>query len=993
MGQHRDDGPHDLTDLALGATVDASDLGSAPTAHATPDGRPEGGEGRRLRRGESLGRYVVLDLLGAGAMGAVYTAYDPELDRRVALKVVRHAAPSEAVRQQGRGRLVREAQSMARLSHPNVIHVYDVGTVGEDVYIAMEHVEGASLRDWLAAEPRRVAEILDVYLQAARGLAHAHAAGVVHRDFKPDNCLVGADGRVRVIDFGIARHEAAPSEERAPDAAELARPVEGSPAALAQMVETRAGVLIGTPAYMAPEQLEGRGADARSDQFAFCVALYEALYARRPFDGEGVLQIIGEVTSGRLRPPPRDPRVPEHVAEAITRGLARDPGARFASMDALIAALAPPERRAGARWLAVGALAVAVGLAVALAFGRPAADEGACRGLERHLEGVWDAGATEAVREAFAGSGVPFAEESFARVRALLDERAARWVAMREEACEATRVAGEQSEEVLELRMACLDRRLRELDEVVRVLRHADADRVRRSTQLAGDLPPVARCADVDRLRADAAHEPPPDAREAVQRLSRRLARLRALTEAGDYERAAPLAEELVAAARATGFAPIEAEAHFRRSRVRVATGDLRGARDDLLEAARLADRGHDLEGEAAAWIDLVFVVGSKLREREEALRWARFARSTLDELGDAPLLSGRLRYDEGLVQGALGHHDRALAAFADTERDYRRILPADHWRLAVVHGARASALNQLGRTEEALAEHRRAIDGMRSALGARHPNVAPLLNNYASALRRADRLDEARAAYREALELKRATLGADHPSVAVTLVNLGALEQRLGRYERAAALFGEARALRRRTLGESHALYASAVGYEAELALDRERWDEGVEGYRRALTLAEARGDAWAVARATNDVAWALMRAGRLAEAEPLARQALEALVAREVEPRLIAFPRTVLGTIQVERGRPAEAVGPLTLALRARTEAHTDPEHLALTQYALGRALYESGRDPARGYALVARARTTFERAHARGRWGRARAEAWLAAHERPEAVEERR
>jgi len=396
---------------------------------------------------------------------------------------------------------------------------------------------------------------------------------------------------------------------------------------------------------------------------------------------------------------------------------------------------------------------------------------------------------------------------------------------------------------------------------------------------------------------------------------------------------------------------------------------------------------------EAEAWIDLVFVVGWRLREREEGLRWARFARSALDELGDAPLLAGRLRYDEGVVQGALGHHDRALEAYDETERLYRRILPEDHWRFAVIHGARASALNRLGRTEEALEQHRLAIDGMRAALGERHPKVAPLLNNHASALRHADRLDEARAVYAEALELKRETLGADHPSVAVTLVNLGSLEQRLGRYERAAALFREARELRRRTLGESHALYASVVAYEAELALDRQRWDEGIEGYRRALTLAEARGDAWPVARARNNVAWALARAGRPAGAEALARQALAAFLEREVEPRMAAFPRTVLGLTFVERGRPEEAVGPLTLALQARMAADAEPEHLALTRYALGRALYESGRDRGRGHDLVERSREGFARAHARGRWGRSRAEAWLAAHERPAAVDERR
>lgn len=947
----------------------------------------------RFQRGDAVGRYVVLDRLGQGAMGAVFTAYDPELDRRVALKVVRHDARSEEARRQGRGRLVREAQAMARLSHPNVIHVYDVGTVDEDVYIAMEYVDGPSLASWLAAEERSVDAILDAYLQAARGLAHAHAAGVVHRDFKPDNALMGADGRVRVIDFGIARHHAVATGAEALDEASLSAPVENSPAALARVVETRAGMLIGTPAYMSPEQFEGEGADARSDQFAFCVALYEALYRVRPFEGQGVLQLMSEVTLGNLRPPPRDGRAPVHVGEALSRGLARDPAARFPSMDALIAALAPAASHGSLQWVAVAVLVVATALGVTLALEAPAGGAAVCEGLARHLDGVWDGPRRAAVREAFDATGVPFAEASFERVRASLDRRAEAWVAMRREACEATRVAGEQSEEVLDLRMACLDRRLRELDTAARVLAHADADRVEGSTRLVSDLPPLSRCADVDRLRAEAAHQPPPEQREAVARGRRRLTRLGALTDAGDYDRAADLAAELVREAGEVGFAPLEAEAFLRRSRVRVANGEVHGAREDLLEAARLADRGHDLHVEAQAWIDLVFVVGWKLREAEEAQHWARFARSTLDELGDDPLLEGRLRYDEGIVQGVLGHHDRALAAFDETERHYRRVLPEAHWRLAVLDGARASALNRLGRTEEALAAHRRALAGMRAALGERHPNVTALLNNYASALRHADRLGEAREVYAQALELKRETLGDDHPSVAVTLVNLGSLEQRLGRYERAAALFAEARALRRRTLGESHALYASVRVFEAELALDRGRFEEGVAGYRRALAAAEARGEPWPTARAKNNLAWALMRADRYADAELLAREALAAFLEREVEPRMAAFPRTVLGLAFVELGRPEEAVGPLTLALRAREEGRTDPEYLALTQYALGRALFESGRDRSRGHALVERARDVFARAHARGRWGGARAEAWLEAHERPPVADERR
>jgi serine/threonine protein kinase len=216
-----------------------------------------------LSPGTSIARYRVLDVIGSGAMGTVYAVYDPVLDRRVALKLVRGGVVSDEARE----RVLREAQAMARLTHPNVVAVHDAGIVGEQVFIAMDLVEGRSLSRWLADTHPALPAILDAFLQAGRGLLATHRAGLVHRDFKPDNVLVGADGSVRVGDFGLARIESAPDAVTTPDA----------PAPLPTITAslTRTGAFLGTPAYMALEQLEGRPADARSDQFAFCVALYE----------------------------------------------------------------------------------------------------------------------------------------------------------------------------------------------------------------------------------------------------------------------------------------------------------------------------------------------------------------------------------------------------------------------------------------------------------------------------------------------------------------------------------------------------------------------------------------------------------------------------------------------------------------------------------------------------------------------------------------------
>ena len=301
---------------------------------------------RALPAGTQVGRYVVGERVGAGAMGTVYAAHDPDLDRQVALKVMRRRSSGEELR----ARLLREGQAMARLTHPGVITVYDVGTLDDQLFVAMELVTGGTLRDWLARRPRDWREVLDVLRRAGAGLACAHASGLVHRDFKPDNVLVGDDGRVRVTDFGLARATRDESSDVAPlDAA-------GDPL---EATLTRTGALVGTPAYMAPEQLRGEAVDARADIFSFCVALYEALYGDRPFDGSTLVALRDAIERGAVRPAPRGSRVPRGLRRALVVGLRAEPGDRYASMDALLRALddAIPRSRTRTALVAVAAAA------------------------------------------------------------------------------------------------------------------------------------------------------------------------------------------------------------------------------------------------------------------------------------------------------------------------------------------------------------------------------------------------------------------------------------------------------------------------------------------------------------------------------------------------------------------------------------------------------------------------------------------------------------
>ncbi|MCX4241201.1 serine/threonine-protein kinase [Paraliomyxa miuraensis] len=308
----------------------------------------------------TIGKYEVLRRIGRGGMGTVYVAHDPELDRKVALKVLR------ADRTRGRERMLQEARALAKLSHPNVVAVHEVGLHDDDrVFVAMEYVEGKTLRAWLEAGPARTA-LYDVFVQAARGLQAAHRAGLVHRDFKPENVLIGDDGRVRVVDFGVAKtSDSLDPEVRSDGAAGSAQADERTH----QASLTLTGQLLGTPAYMAPEQFMGASVDARTDVFAFCVALYEALAGRRPFDGDDAASVSAAVLTGRPHALGASD-VPSALATLIQQGLSREPAERPESLDALIRALestralvpAPvraPKRRA--RAIVAGAMAAGLG--------------------------------------------------------------------------------------------------------------------------------------------------------------------------------------------------------------------------------------------------------------------------------------------------------------------------------------------------------------------------------------------------------------------------------------------------------------------------------------------------------------------------------------------------------------------------------------------------------------------------------------------------------
>ncbi|HWB78028.1 MAG TPA: serine/threonine-protein kinase, partial [Nannocystaceae bacterium] len=507
-----------------------------------------------LAPGAVIGRYVVLEELGAGAMGRVYAAFDPRLDRRVALKLMRGHALLDAAPSKASQRLLREAQALARLAHPNVVAVHDVAIVGGAVAIAMEFVRGQSLREWMD-ERRSWREIVAVFADAGRGLAAAHAAGVIHRDFKPDNVMIGEDGRVRVVDFGLARsdlpssdsgHELLVSHESLGDAADKS---------------ATAGVA-GTPAYMAPELFGAGHADPRTDQFSFCVTLYEALHGVRPFNGSSLAELAVNASNGRIAVPSQQADIPAWLQRVVMQGLKPLAAERHVDMTALVTALAadPSARRrriAIASGVALGVTALVT--AVALASNRP----GPCEREDDALAGVWDDAKRTAIHDALAKTGVSWAGLIQGEIDERLDAQAAAWRDMSRESCLATRVRGEQSEALLDLRAACLAMRRRELASVTDVLARADADVAREAVRVLDTLGPIAACADIGALQQAVPPPDDPEVRARVDGLRAQLTSVDALTRAGKYDDALAQVLPVKDAAAELGYAPLVAEAGY----------------------------------------------------------------------------------------------------------------------------------------------------------------------------------------------------------------------------------------------------------------------------------------------------------------------------------------------------------------------------------------------------------------------------------------------
>ena len=924
---------------------------------------------------EFAGRYRILREIGRGGMGVVYAAYDEELDRRIALKVVRPGAGRHAVSQ---ARMLREARAIAQLSHPNVVQVHDVGEFGGQIFLALELVRGQTLVEWAEAGRRDLAAILEVYIQAGRGLAAAHSTGLVHRDFKPANALVGEDGRVRVLDFGLARTAAETSAGETTEAS-VRRSTSSAETAL-----TQTGTIVGTPAYMAPEQHLGEHVDARSDQFSFCVALWEAVTGARPFTGSTCETIRAAVLAGALVEPSRERRPPAALLAVLRRGLAIAPDERWPSMDALLVAL---ERlRARRRGWLVLAAALAGGIVVGgLAALRGPSPPSCAAGAER-LADAWNPPARARVRDAFFKTGVVYAEPTWSRVERTLDSYAEAWLALDQEACEATHVRGEQSETVLHLQYTCLHARRRELRALVEVFGEADGKTVQRAVDAVGHLRPVADCRDVERLLKDTVEPPAAESTEAVERLRAELARSDALRHAGQYDGSLEQLTTLVSTARQLDYPPVLAEALLSLGRMQTSLGRSAEAAKTLTEAWWTGLSSHHDQVALTAASSVVYVLGSRLSKPEEGRVWARHAEAMLARgVGDKAERSDLLGH-LGMVHQAEGdyHGARALLEQAQAlDESNPSIRP---WQRTAGLNNLGTVCKDLGDYDAAEAYYRRSLAIVQDAYGEIHPGVSMAYNNLGVVFGLRARYAEAEQHYLRALEIARTTLGPDSTDVASTLNNLALVRHDLQRYDEAERDLLAALAIFAKALGPEHPAVGQTFHNLGRLYLDMGRLAEAETFLQRSLALRQKvlGPDHPAVAYTLLGLAALRREQRRCEEARTLDRRAL-AINESKLGPDHPATLETLtgLGLDELACGSHEQARTLLerVLAVQSTRSPSDDvPDGLADLQFGLAQALWSV--EPERAVELAGAAEKRFESAPG-GSPQLAEVQAWLQAH----------
>jgi tetratricopeptide (TPR) repeat protein len=746
-----------------------------------------------LAPGTEVGRYRIVQRLAIGGMGVVFKAYDPELSRHVALKLVQQTSidldQHRAAEEYGQ-RLLREAQALARLSHPNVVAAFDVGRFGGALFIAMELIDGESLRRWLIVKPRALREVLHILLEAGRGLSAAHRAGVVHRDFKLSNVMVSALGRVQVVDFGLARTSGALDGVPNLSAleAEACPPAPGSSsgAGFSSGDLTRTGAVIGTPGYIAPEQFDGVPSDERSDQFSYASAAFQALTGRSAYPVDSLAAYRSALLSGKRGAWSKG--VPRAVRKVIERGLSRLPEERYPTFDALLEdlerAARPPRRGTVLVLTALGMSALVLALTVRERMQQRCAPD--LQSFERD----WNGERAAQVESAFERSGNPRAADGFAALSARIEDFRERWQNAREQACSATYERHEQSEQILTLRNACLDSKLRQFGTLVELLERADVALVDRAPEALDELTSLRDCSDVLSLVGESDRLPDePERREPIQALQRRWDTLQAIYVTGRWSDLLREGQALAHDAREVGYKPIPARAmsHAVMALERLGRPDEASVlRQRTLEVASEA-RVHDVLAQQAIRMLRFDVDAGRIPEAKAMLA---LVDAIVGLAGRPAALQIRLlTYQAAILteeedfQGAIEKLERALAECRQLGAEGARSCLTPQRELGLVYAARkdyAAARRELAAT----------VELAKRAFGPRHPNVVNEYNNFTEIMLRAN---DAETAARLVSECKTvaAELPADRQSANIPMLEGRILVMR-GDYRAALPLFEE---------------------------------------------------------------------------------------------------------------------------------------------------------------------------------------------------------
>ncbi|MGH1347757.1 MAG: protein kinase domain-containing protein [Nannocystales bacterium] len=774
-----------------------------------------------------FGRFTLLEQVGAGAMGTVYSAFDPELDRKVAIKVLRGGLDES--QQRARARMRREARALAKLTHPNVATVYEVGQVAERVFIAMEFVDGRPLDVWMEDRPPW-REVVSVFRDAGSGLAAAHDAGIVHRDFKPGNVMLGDDGRVVVLDFGLAAPDViTPTEETEGDS--MDSPIE-------RLTATRA--VVGTPAYMAPEQHRGESASANSDQFAFCVSLFEALYGTRPFAGNTRASVLSAIEGGEIvtQVPTGSGSAPR-LRRVLARGLSARPEDRYPSMEALLAELdlrRVARRRAGI----VGAVGGVVALTAAYGFGAqrtPAATAVECALPETLRAELWDEPYRGRVKAAYTDDAREHVRGMEASVLADLDGWAEHWSHERATACQATRVRGEQSEALLQVRLRCYDAAAIRLRSLADTLASSDEDRPS-AAALVTTLPALTLCEDTEWLERNSQLPAGQDGPARLVALEEASATAMLEYRAGRLGPARTMYVEALKEAQALQHEPSEADALFGLARIDHAEGKVEQAEAGLTESmTKWLASGDEYRATEAA-LELMGYAGTDGSNPAARRRWTKLAEGMLAKLGSPPELHGRLEMrlasaleNEGDPKTALEHAQRGLALY---EQSYQERDPS----VAEAHEHVGGLLQQLGRAEDGLPHVERSLAIEIELWGPEHPRVAASRDNLAIVYGSLGRAEDAAQQLEAALATLEAIYGSDSFELADALTNLGEVRMMQDRPVDTLALNERAGRLREKAYGPDHAELAYNLSNGAGALIRLERYAEAEARLRRALEI-----------------------------------------------------------------------------------------------------------------------------------------------------------